>query len=260
MPTKSVLPSGIIMAEDNKETPKEGAKEIDPKLKGFIDRVIVPALISRWRKENRAPVASGIRLTEKERLELWGMQRSFDPDGAVRAISELREGITNLLESGSPPAIYRALAGAEALKSSFQRVHNYNHTLAMLAAKAFLEGDFPELPWEEIEFAGDANKPGADILVVRPPVRIVGEVKTTEPCAETRAKNPKAKFGSNQRKEIEKDLRTLGEPRYDGFVRYMFVTSGLAYACLLRDYRRSFPTTCFVLLSGSPEVSRSVGS
>jgi len=243
------------MAEENKEKPQEETKEVDPGLKGFIDRVVVPALVGGWHNEHRAPVAPGIRLTEKERLELWGMQRSFDASAGVRAISEFREGITNLLESGGPPDIYRALAGAEAVKSLFQRVHNYNHTLAMLAAKAFLEGEFPELPWEEIEFADDANKTGADILVVRPPVRIVGEVKTTEPCAETKARNPVAKFGSNQKKGIEKDLRSLAEPKYESFARYMFVTSGLAYACLLRDYREAFPTICFVLLSGNPEVS-----
>lgn len=245
------------MAEEDKEKPPEGMREIDPRLKGFIDRAIVPALVDRWHKEHPALIAPGIRLTEKERLELWGMQRSFDAAAAVSAITEFREGITSLLESGTPPTIYRTLAGAEAVKSIFQRVHNYNHTLAMLAAKAFLESEFPKLPWEEIEFAGDANKPGVDICIERPPVRIVGEVKTTEPCDQTKAKSPEAKFGSNQKKAIEKDLRKLAEPKYDEFERYMFVTSGSAYACLLRDYRNCFPTTCYVLLSCNPEVSRS---
>jgi hypothetical protein len=247
------------MSEEDKTKPQERSKEIDPRLKGFIDRVIVPALVDRWHKEHRAPIAPGIRLTKKERLQLSGMQRSFDAAAGMRAIAEFREGITNMLESGGPPAVYRALAGAEALKSLFQCVHNYNHTLAMLAAKAFLEGEFPELPWEEIEFACDANTPGVDILIVRPAARIVGEVKTTEPCDQTKTKAPVAKFGSNQRKAIEKNLRSLAEPKYDDFARYMFVTSGLAYACLLREYRDCFPTTCFVLLSGSPEVSRSAG-
>lgn len=204
-------------------------------------------------------IVPSIHLTENERLELWGMHQSFHADGALQAIEEFREGIANLLESRSPCAIYRTLAGAEAVKSIFQRVHNYNHTLAMLAAKAFLEGEFPDLAWEKIEFAGGANKPGVDIFVVRPPVRIVGEVKTTEPCSETTAKNPETKFGSNQKKQIEKDLRRLAEPEYDGFSKYMFVTSGLAYACLLRDYMKSFPTICFVLLSGNPEIARATG-
>jgi hypothetical protein len=245
------------MSEEDNEKPQKRSKGIDPRLEGFIDRVIVPALVGEWHKEHRAPIAPGISLTDEERLQLSGMQRSFDAAAGVRAIAEVREGITNLLESGGPAAVYRALAGAEAVKSLFQCVHNYNHTLAMLAAKAFLEGEFPELPWEEIEFAGDANTPGADILIVRPPVRIVGEVKTTEPCDQTKTKAPVAKFGSNQKKAVEKNLRSLAEPKYDDFARYMFVTSGLAYACMLRDYRDCFPTTCFVLLSANPEVSRS---
>jgi hypothetical protein len=169
-------------------------------------------------------------------------------------LREFTQGITDLLESGDPTSIYRALAGIEQVKSAFQRMHNYNHTVGMLAAKAFLEGEFPDVPWQEIELAGDPNRAGADILVVQPPVQIVGELKTTEPCGDSKGRQ--SKFGSRQKDEIEKDLRKLAEPKYDGFARYMFVTSGLAFHCLVRDYRNAFPTICFVLLSGAPEVSR----
>jgi len=51
-------------------------------------------------------------------------------------------------------------------------------------------------------------------------------------------------------------LRNLADPKYEGFAKYMFVTTGLAYHCLIRDYRTAFPTICFVLLSRAPEVSR----
>lgn len=74
-------------------------------------------------------------------------------------------------------------------------------------------------------------------------------MKTTEPCDQTKAKAPVAKFGSNQKKEIE-NLRSLAEPKYAAFGRYM--------SCLLRDYRDCFPTISFVLLSGNLEVSWSL--
>jgi hypothetical protein len=195
-----------------------------------------------------------MRLTENERLELSGMRSSFASADATHAVGEFTEGITDLLESGDPNGVYRALAGIERVKSAFQRMHNYNHTVGMLAAKAFLESEFPDLPWDEIEFAGEANKPGADIYVVRPPVRVVGELKTTEPCGGSIA--GQRKFGSKQKEEIQKDLRKLSDPQHDGLHRYMFVTTGLAYHCLIRDYRTAYPTICFVLLSGSPEISR----
>ena len=197
-----------------------------------------------------------MRLTDNEKAELWGMRHSFSAADVALAVSEFTQGITDLLNSGDPSGVRRALSGVEQVKSAFQRMHNFNHTLGMLAAKAFLEGEFPELPWEEIDFAGDPNRPGEDILVVKPPVRIVAELKTTEPCGRTSGGTTPIKFGSNQRKEIEKDLRSLAESRYDGYSRYMFVTSGLAYHCLVRDYRTSFPTICFVLLRANPEVSK----
>jgi hypothetical protein len=89
-----------------------------------------------------------------------------------------------------------------------------------------------------------------------PPVRIVGELKTTEPCGRTKTGTAPTKFGSNQKKEIEKDLRGLSHSKYEGFAKYMFVTTGLAYHCLVRDYRAAFPTIIFALLSCAPEVSR----
>ena len=195
-----------------------------------------------------------MQLTDNERLELSGMRSSFASTDATLAVGEFIEGIRDLIESGDPNGVYRALAGIEKVKSAFQRMHNYNHTVGMIAAKAFLESEFPDLPWNEIEFAGEANKPGADIHVVRPLVRVVGELKTTEPCGGSR--RGQTKFGSKQKEEIEKDLRKLSDPKYDGFYRYMFVTTGLAYHCLTSDYRTAYPTICFVLLSGSPEVSR----
>jgi hypothetical protein len=197
-----------------------------------------------------------MRLTDKERLELWGMRHSFTKSDVDQAVGEFSGGITDLLESGNPSGVYRALAGIEQVKSVFQRMHNYNHTVGMLAAKAFLEGEFPEAPWHEIEFAGDANRAGPDILVVRPSVRIIGQLKTTVPCGRNKTGTSPMTFGSNQRKEIEKDLQTLADSKYDGFARYMFVTSGLAYECLVREYRHTFSTICFLLLSVAAGISR----
>jgi hypothetical protein len=182
------------------------------------------------------------------------MRQSFVPVDAGRAVDEFTRGITGLLKSSSATSAYRALAGVEAMKSAFQQMHNYNHTIGMVAAKAFLEREFPQLPWEEIEFAGRANRPGPDIRVDRPPVRIVGELKTTEPCGRT--DRGATIFGGDQPAAIAKDLRRLASLQYDGFARYMFVTSGLAYECLVRDYRQGFPTICYVLLSVKPKVSR----
>jgi hypothetical protein len=121
--------------------------------------------------------------------------------------------------------------------------------MGMLASKAFLEREHPELQWEEIDSADEANRPGVDIFVVKPPIRIVAELKTTEPCGRTPSGTTPTKFGGNQKKEIEKDLGKLANPQYDKFARYRFVTSGVAYHCLLRDYRAAFPRICFVLLS-----------
>ena len=197
-----------------------------------------------------------MRLTDNERLELFGMRQSFAAADAAHAVGEFTQGITDLLGSGEPINIYRALAGTEEVKSAFQRMHNYNHTVGMLAAKAFLECEFPELPWERIEFASEANRPGSDIDVDMPPVRIVGELKTTEPCGRTQTGTAPTKFGSNQKKEIEKDLRSLSHSKYEGFAKYMFVRTGLAYHCLVRDYRAAFPTIIFAFLSCAPVVSR----
>lgn len=199
---------------------------------------------------------NGMRLTDNERLELWGMRHSFTAADIPRAVGEFTQGVSELLQSGDPDSIYRALAGIEEVKSVFQRVHNYNHTIGMLAAKTFLECEFPTLAWDRIEFADHANRAGPDIRIVWPPVRIIGELKTTEPCGRTKSGTAPMKFGSRQREEIEKDLRSLADAKYDAFARYMFVTTGLAYHCLTRDYRTDYPTICFVHLSATPEVSR----
>ena len=63
-------------------------------------------------------------------------------------------------------------------------------------------------------------------------------------------------FGGGQRTAIAKDLARISSLKYFGFRQYMFVTSKVAYDCLLRDYRLGFPTICFVLLTVKPEVSR----
>jgi len=84
-----------------------------------------------------------MRLTDNERLELWGMRQSFAAADTAHAVGEFTQGITDLLDSGNPASVYRALAGIEEVKSAFQRMHNYNHTVGMLAAKAFLEGESP---------------------------------------------------------------------------------------------------------------------
>jgi len=196
-----------------------------------------------------------MRLTDNERLELWGMRKSLasaDVDGAV---GEFTQGISDLLESGDPANVYRALAGIEQVKAMFQRMHNYSHTIGMLAAKAFLESEFPDVPWERFEFAEDANRKGADLRI--PEFQIIAELKTTEPCGKSRAGMAPTKFGGQQKESIEKDLRKLSVRENDGFSKYMFVTSPLAFHCLLRDYRAAFADICFVLLSALPEVSRS---
>jgi hypothetical protein len=189
-----------------------------------------------------------MRLTDKEKLGLCGMRVNFTMADVNRAVGEFTQGISDLLNNGDP---YRALSGIEQVKAIFQGVHNFNHTVVLLAAKDFLESAFPDLPWNEIEFANDANTRGPDVHITIP-ARIVAELKTTEPCGGSK----NAKFGSNQKKEIEKDLNSLSSQKYDDYAKYMFVTSPLAYHCLERDYRKCFPTIYFVLLSSSPSVSK----
>jgi hypothetical protein len=195
-----------------------------------------------------------MRLTENEKLELWGMRHSFASADASHAIGEFTQGITDLLESGNPGDVYRALAGIQQVKAIFERIHNYSHTVGMLAAKAFLESEFPEHPWQQIEFAEDANRKGLDVRI--PNLQIVAELKTTEPCGKSKGGAGPVKFGGQQKENIEKDLRKLCVPDYVDFKKYMFVTSPLAYYCLVRDYRHAFPNVCFVLLNSTPEVSR----
>lgn len=197
-----------------------------------------------------------MRLTENERLELWGMKRSFDSADVDRAVGEFAQGISDLLESSDPANVYRASAGIKQVKAMFQRIHNYSHTLGMLAAKAFLESEFPDIPWEKFEFAEDANRNGADLRISI--FQIVAELKTIEPCGKSKTGTAPTKFGGLQKKNIEKDLQKLSAPENDGFSKYMFVTSPLAYHCLIRDYRAAFADICFVLLSALPIVSRAV--
>ena len=184
------------------------------------------------------------------------MRYSFGSADVGRAVGEFTQGISDLLESGDPAHVYRALSGIEQVKAMFQRMHNYSHTVGMLAAKAFLESEFPDAPWEEFEFAEDANRKGADLRI--PEFHIVAELKTTEPCGKSKAGTAPTKFGGQQKENIEKDLRKLSAPENDGFSKYMFVTSGLAYHCLIRDYRTACGDICFVLLSALPEVSRPI--
>jgi hypothetical protein len=197
-----------------------------------------------------------MRLTDNEKLELWGMRHNFASADVGRAVGEFTQGISDLLESSDPANVYRALAGIEQVKAMFQRMHNYSHTVGMLAAKAFLESEFPDVPWETFEFAEDANRKGADLRISE--FHIVAELKTTEPCGKSKTGTAPTKFGGQQKENIEKDLRKLSAPENDGFNKYMFVTSGLAYHCLIRDYRAAFGDICFVLLSALPEVSRPV--
>jgi hypothetical protein len=171
-----------------------------------------------------------------------------------QAVGDFAQGITDLLESGDPENVHRAIAGVDQVKSYFQQMHNFLHTLGMIAAKAFLESEFPKVPWENIEFAKNANSNGADICVEK--YRIVAELKTTEPCGKSKAQTAPIKFRAKQRKSIEEDLLKLGGKAFSGFHKYMFVTSPLAYHCLVRDYRSKFPAIIFVLLTNRPVVSR----
>ena len=196
-----------------------------------------------------------MHLGDKERLNLWGMGQWFKTD-AARFLEEFTQSTSDLLSSGEVKHLLSALANIKQIKSIFQRIHNYNHQLARLAAKSFLESEFPALPWSEIEFADDDNAPGPDILVDRETVRIVGAVKTTEPCGRSKSGMTPTKFGGNQKEEITKDLRNLSSAKYASHERYMFVTSALAFQILKDDFRYGFPMVCFVLLSASVEVSR----
>lgn len=195
-----------------------------------------------------------MRLTDNEKAELWAMQFAFANADVGQAIGDITQGITSLLDSGDPEDIHRAIAGIEQVKSWFQQMHNFFYTLGMIAAKAFLEEEFPDLPWENIEFAQDANRSGADLCIAAH--RIVAELKTTEPCGKSKIGTAPVKFGAQQRQNIEKDLQKLTDAKYSEFHKYMFVTSPLAYHCLIRDYRAKFPTTTFVLLTNRPELSR----
>lgn len=195
-----------------------------------------------------------MRLTHRERVELSALRHKFAAADVRQVLSEFTRGLADI-ESGESAGVYRALRGIEKVKLKFQEMHNYNHTVGMIAAKLFLEGEFPELEWERIEFASGVNKPGHDIYIVNPHVQIVGELKTTEPCGYTQLGLAR-RFGGNQAKNIEKDLQKLAGFKYQTFSRYMFVTSRWAYDCLVRAYRNDFPEICFVLLSEPLEVSR----
>ena len=62
-----------------------------------------------------------MQLTDNEKLQLSEMRSSFAAADATLAVGEFTEGIKDLLESGYPKGIYRALAGIEKVKSAFQR-------------------------------------------------------------------------------------------------------------------------------------------
>jgi hypothetical protein len=196
-----------------------------------------------------------MHLGDKERLDLWGIRHWFEAD-ALRVLDEFRQAITDLLASSEAENLDRALANIRQLKFIFQRVHNCNHTLARLAAKSFLEAEFPMLPWSEIQFTDEPNARGPDILVRRDGAKIVGAVKTTEPCRRPKSGKAEMKFGANQEKEIRKDLSELSSAKYSGYARYMFVTSPLAFHILTQDYECEFPAVTFVLLKARHEVSR----
>lgn len=206
------------------------------------------------RKHSNRLSLTNMRLTDKEKAELWGMRFVFDNADVNQAVGNFAQGITDLLESGHPDNVHRAIAGIEQVKSWFQQMHNFYHTLGMIAAKAFLEVEFPNVPWENIEFAQDANRSGADLCIEE--YRIVAELKTTEPCGKSKTGTAPVKFGAQQKQSIDKDLQKLDDVAYSGFRKYMFVTSPLAYLCLVRDHRIKFPTITFVLLRNIPDVSR----
>ena len=184
------------------------------------------------------------------------MRHSFAKANANRAIGEFTQGITDLLDSGNSENVYRALSGIRDIKKLFGHLHNYFHTVGMLAAKAFLESEFPEIPWQQIEFAEHANRKGRDLRI--PEFKIVAELKTTEPCGKSKAVTALDKFGPQHKKNMENDLGKLSAPEYAGFKKYMFLTSSRAYHCLIREYRAGFPDIWFVLLRQLPEVSKPI--
>jgi hypothetical protein len=199
-----------------------------------------------------------MQLTDNEKAELCGMRFAFLNADANRAIEEFAQGITDLLASSDPKHAHRAISGIEQVKSLFQQMHNFYHTLGMIAAKAFLEEELPDLPWENIEFAGHANNRGSDLCLTK--YGIVAELKTTEPCGKSKNRAVPVSFGSEQRQKIRGDLTKLSDPKYSSFRKYMFVTSPHAYHCLIGDYRSKFPDITFVLLRDIPDVSRPIRS
>ena len=194
-------------------------------------------------------------LTEKEMVKLWGMRQWLrDPPKLNRALGSLDAGITACLSNSAKlDDLCRSLVAVGNLKTLFQRIHNFNHTLAMLAAKQFLAGEFPKLPWATIEFGGDPNANGLDVNLQSYSPQIVGEVKTTEPCGKSGG------FGAQQRKNIENDLRKLSAASEPDCRRYMFVTDPKGFHLLKTIYREKHPTVNFVFLRHRPEVDPAAG-
>ena len=188
-----------------------------------------------------------MKLSEQDKLQIKIRHSTFGR-GAAEVLQNLSSSLERVLSSGSLDALYETLAYLKQMKTQIQAIHNMNHEIACLAAKAFLEQRYPELSWERIDVLHqDTNAAGVDLLLDLPPLRIVGEVKTTEPVSPT-------DFGSQQRVNIVNDLKKLSSDAYKGFSRFMFVTSPMAHNILHLKYQSRFPDVTIQLLTNSVVV------
>jgi hypothetical protein len=184
-----------------------------------------------------------VNLAKNEKLMLWGLTASFG-SGVAKSLENLKESVEKLLSSGDPAALYSTLHYLREVKKSVQHVHNFNHQVACLAAKAFLESRYASVDWGNVDFLNyDVNSRGPDILYTGEIVKIVGNVKTTEPV-----RGKTSDFGAKQKEEILKDLKNLSSPKYAEYDRYMFVTSPKSFSILEKKYLHLHPCVRYVLL------------
>jgi hypothetical protein len=181
-----------------------------------------------------------MKLSEKDALQLAARKVSFGrgiSDSTNRLVATLHQ----ILNSGDELQLYDAMVCVNEVKNSIEAVHNLNHELCCLAAKTYLERRYPKVDWERVSvLEKDVNAVGPDLLIEENK-RIVAEVKTTEPKS-TRD------FGSEQKKNIKKDLDNLSSEKYSGFDRYFFVSSSKASHILDNKYKSQYPSVNFVLL------------
>jgi hypothetical protein len=182
-----------------------------------------------------------MKLSGKDALQLAARKVSFG-HGVADSSKRLLMTLHQILNSDDEFHLYEALVYARDIKNSIHEIDNVLHELSCLAAKAFLERQYPQADWKRVNaLEKDVNAPGPDLLIVEGNVRIVAEVKTTEP------KSTKS-FGS-KKNDIIKDLEKLSSNKYSGFDRYFFVVSPKAIHILEAKYKSQYPSINFELLT-----------